>query len=59
MLTRVRRMQIPETQANTGDNHSISAMKFEIIHEFLKLGWNVLLRCGRAAAGGSVVAVRI
>lgn len=36
--------QIPGTQANTGDNHAISAMKFEILEEFLQLGWDVLLR---------------
>lgn len=27
-----------------GSNHAISAMKYEIIREFLELGWDVLLR---------------
>lgn len=36
--------QIPKTQAGGGSNHAISAMKYEIIEEFLLLGWNVLLR---------------
>lgn len=34
---------IPKHHENTGDNHAVSAMKFGIILEFLKLGWNVLL----------------
>lgn len=37
-------IQIPKTQAGTGDNHAVSAMKYEIIEEFLQMGWNVLLR---------------
>lgn len=36
-------IQIPDTQKRTGDNHAISAMKYEIVEEFLSLGWNVLL----------------
>ncbi|KAG7675171.1 hypothetical protein Ndes2526B_g08029 [Nannochloris sp. 'desiccata'] len=38
-----RPVKIPDTQANTGDNHAISAMKYEIIEEFLTLGYDVLL----------------
>lgn len=36
-------MQIDASQANTGQNHAISALKFKILREFLQLGWNVLL----------------
>ena len=35
--------QITKSQKDTGENHAISALKFEIIKEFLVLGWNVLL----------------
>lgn len=35
--------QIAQVQAGTGNNHAISALKFGIIHEFLELGWSVLL----------------
>lgn len=38
-----RPVEIPATQTNTGDNHAISAMKYEILEEFLTLGWSVLL----------------
>lgn len=38
-----RPVVIPDSQKDTGDNHAVSAMKFEIIEEFLALGWNVLL----------------
>lgn len=37
------RMQITESQKNTGSNHAISALKFKIIKEFLDLGYSVLL----------------
>ena len=37
------RVQITKSQKDTGENHAISALKFEIIREFLELGWNVLL----------------
>ena len=36
--------QIPDSQKDTGSNHAISAMKYQIIQEFLELGWDVLLR---------------
>ena len=36
-------VQIDASQANTGQNHAISALKFKILREFLQLGWNVLL----------------
>lgn len=36
-------LQITKSQKDTGENHAISALKFEIIKEFLLLGWNVLL----------------
>ena len=35
--------QITQSQKDTGENHAVSALKFEIIREFLELGWNVLL----------------
>jgi len=35
--------QIAQAQQGTGSNHAISALKFGIIHEFLELGWSVLL----------------
>lgn len=38
-----RPVRIPDSQKDTGSNHAISAMKYEIIREFLELGWNVLL----------------
>lgn len=38
-----RPVVIPDSQKDTGSNHAISAMKYEIIREFLQLGWNVLL----------------
>ncbi len=39
-----RPVVIPDSQKDTGSNHAISAMKYEIIREFLQLGWDVLLR---------------
>lgn len=33
----------PKAQDGTGDNHAISAAKFEILSDFLALGWGVLL----------------
>jgi hypothetical protein len=38
-----RPVEIPATQAGGGANHAISAMKYEILSEFLDLGWSVLL----------------
>ncbi|EFN57650.1 hypothetical protein CHLNCDRAFT_9428, partial [Chlorella variabilis] len=38
-----RPVVIPDSQKDTGSNHAISAMKYEIIREFLQLGWDVLL----------------
>lgn len=38
-----RPVVIPNSQKDTGSNHAISAMKYEIIQEFLELGWHVLL----------------
>jgi len=38
-----RPVVIPKQHEGTGDNHSISAMKYQIILEFLQLGWDVLL----------------
>ena len=40
---RLLMMQIPKSQEKTGANHAISSMKYEILEEFLQLGWNVLL----------------
>jgi hypothetical protein len=34
---------IPDSQKGTGDNHAISAMKYEILEEFITAGWSVLL----------------
>lgn len=39
----MRPRQITESQKKTGSNHAISALKFKIIHEFLDLGYSVLL----------------
>ncbi len=39
-----RPVVIPNSQKDTGSNHAISAMKYEIIREFVSLGWDVLLR---------------
>ncbi|KAL4859773.1 Arabinosyltransferase RRA3 [Chlorella vulgaris] len=38
-----RPVVIPDSQKDTGSNHAISAMKYEIIREFVSLGWDVLL----------------
>jgi hypothetical protein len=35
--------QVSKAQADTGDNHSISALKFGILKKFLLVGWAVLL----------------
>jgi hypothetical protein len=35
--------EIASVQAGTGSNHAVSALKFGILAEFLKLGWSVLL----------------
>jgi hypothetical protein len=37
------RVQVSKSQADTGSNHAISALKFGIIKKFLQLGWAVLL----------------
>jgi hypothetical protein len=34
---------VSRSQAGTGDNHAISALKFGILRRFLSLGWAVLL----------------
>eukprot|EP00882_Tetradesmus_deserticola_P016293 GHRQ01017393.1.p1 GENE.GHRQ01017393.1~~GHRQ01017393.1.p1 ORF type:complete len:275 (+),score=92.25 GHRQ01017393.1:325-1149(+) len=36
-------LQISKSQAETGDNHAVSALKFGILKKFLMLGWAVLL----------------
>jgi hypothetical protein len=36
-------LQISKSQADTGANHAVSALKFGIIKKFLMLGWAVLL----------------
>ncbi|KAF6264156.1 nucleotide-diphospho-sugar transferase-domain-containing protein [Scenedesmus sp. NREL 46B-D3] len=36
-------MEISKSQAETGANHAVSALKFGIIKKFLMLGWAVLL----------------
>uniref|UniRef100_A0A383W2G0 Nucleotide-diphospho-sugar transferase domain-containing protein n=1 Tax=Tetradesmus obliquus TaxID=3088 RepID=A0A383W2G0_TETOB len=36
-------MQISKSQADTGANHAVSALKFGILKKFLQLGWAVLL----------------
>jgi hypothetical protein len=38
-------MQIPKHHQDTGANHAVSAMKYQILAEFIELGWSVLLRC--------------
>jgi Nucleotide-diphospho-sugar transferase len=35
--------EIAAVQQGTGSNHAVSALKFGILAEFLKLGWSVLL----------------
>ena len=35
--------EIAAAQQGTGSNHAVSALKFGILAEFLKLGWSVLL----------------
>lgn len=36
-------VQIPAAQANNGDNHAVSALKFRMLRHFLQLGYSVLL----------------
>jgi hypothetical protein len=36
-------LQISKSQADTGANHAVSALKFGILKKFLMLGWAVLL----------------
>ena len=36
-------MQIAKVEQIAGNNHAVSAQKFQIIKAFLELGWNVLL----------------
>lgn len=36
-------LEVHKAQANTGENHAVSAMKFGILKRFLDLGWSVLL----------------
>mmetsp|Transcript_20288 Transcript_20288/g.61122 ORF Transcript_20288/g.61122 Transcript_20288/m.61122 type:complete len:374 (+) Transcript_20288:581-1702(+) len=36
-------IQIEQSQKGTGSNHAISALKFRILHDFLELGYSVLL----------------
>eukprot|EP00955_Chlamydomonas_euryale_P091551 364632-Chlamydomonas_euryale.AAC.1 len=35
--------QLHKVQADTGENHAVSAMKFGILKEFLDIGYSVLL----------------
>ena len=37
------KQEIARVQQGTGSNHAVSALKFGILAEFLKLGWSVLL----------------
>jgi hypothetical protein len=37
------KQEIAAVQQGTGSNHAVSALKFGVLAEFLKLGWNVLL----------------
>lgn len=39
----IRRPQIPKAQEGSGDNHAVSAMKFRVLRNFLKLGYSVFL----------------
>lgn len=36
-------VKIPDSQKDTGSNHAVSAMKFRILTNFVKLGYSVLL----------------
>mmetsp|Transcript_728 Transcript_728/g.1991 ORF Transcript_728/g.1991 Transcript_728/m.1991 type:complete len:392 (-) Transcript_728:462-1637(-) len=37
------KLELHKAQADTGENHAVSAMKFGILRQFLDLGWSVLL----------------
>jgi hypothetical protein len=41
-------LQIPESQKDAGSNHAVSALKFRILQNFLKLGYAVFLSGARA-----------
>lgn len=45
-----RRPQIPDSQKDVGSNHAVSALKFRILQNFIKLGYAVLLSGERLAA---------
>ena len=40
-------MQIPDSQKDVGSNHAVSALKFRILQNFLKLGYAVFLSGAR------------
>lgn len=42
--------QIPDSQKDVGSNHAVSALKFRILQNFMKLGYAVLLSGGPPAA---------
>jgi hypothetical protein len=42
------RPQIPDSQKDVGSNHAVSALKFRILQNFLKLGYAVFLSGARA-----------
>lgn len=39
----IRCMQVAKAQEGAGDNHAVSAMKFRVLRNFLKLGYSVFL----------------
>ena len=48
-------LQIPDSQKDVGSNHAVSALKFRIIQNFMKLGYAVFLSggCGWVGEGGA------
>lgn len=41
--------QIPDSQKDVGSNHAVSALKFRILTNFMKLGYSVFLSGGQPA----------
>lgn len=43
--------QIPDSQKDVGSNHAVSALKFRILQNFMKLGYSVFLSGGIPGSG--------
>ena len=50
-------LQIPDSQKQAGSNHAVSALKFRILTEFIKLGYAVLLSGAAGDVGSGEAAV--